>query len=100
MAVRVVLYEPGVILLQGRVDERVKERVLEPMAEDMRTYVPILTGDLLGTIRTDPYVGKGRHRIWIGDTAAGIDYHLYVEYGTSKMDAQPYIRPAVYRVRG
>ncbi|ELZ00767.1 HK97-gp10 family putative phage morphogenesis protein [Natrialba asiatica] len=26
---------------------------------------------------------------------AGVDYAIYVEYGTSKMQAQPFLRPAV-----
>jgi hypothetical protein len=100
MAVRVVLYEPGIIEVQTAVDREVDAKVVEPIADDMRTMVPVLSGDLKDTIRKDPFSGQGLHRIWFGDVAAGVDYHLYQEYGTSKMDAQPYARPAVYRVRG
>jgi hypothetical protein len=100
MAVRVVIYEPGVIEVQAAVDREVERQVVLPIAEDMRTLVPVLSGDLLSTIRVADLVAPGEHRIWFGDVARGIDYHLYQEYGTSKMEAQPYARPAVYRVRG
>lgn len=100
MATRVIIHEPGVIELQTAVDREVDTEVVEPITEDMKTMVPVLTGALKDTIRKDEHGGNGLHRIWFGDVAAGIDYHLYQEYGTSKMDAQPYARPAVYRVRG
>jgi hypothetical protein len=72
--------------------------LVEDMADDMRRYVPVLSGDLVATIRVEP--GSVVHRIWIGDVAGGVDYHLYQEFGTSVMAAQPYIRPAVYQKRG
>lgn len=100
MAVRVRIYEPGVIEVQTAVDREVDAHVVEPITEDMRTFVPVLSGDLKDTIRKDPTNQNGLHRIWFGDVAAGVDYHLHQEYGTSIMDAQPYARPAVYRVRG
>lgn len=76
-----------------------RDRLTEEMADDMRRYSPVLTGDLCGTIRTD-LGGPVVARIWAGDVAAGIDWHLYNEFGTSRMDPQPYIRPAVYQYRG
>lgn len=76
-----------------------RDRLTEEMAGDMRRYAPVLSGDLRGTIRTQ-LGGPAVARIWIGDVAAGIDYHTYQEFGTSRMDAQPYIRPAVYQYRG
>jgi HK97 gp10 family phage protein len=100
MAVRVVIFEPGVIEVQTAVDREVDAHVVEPIKDDMERMAPVLTGALQGTIRKDPTNRSGLHRIWVGDVAAGVDYHLYQEYGTSKMDAQPYIRPAVYRTRG
>lgn len=76
-----------------------RDRLTKEMAGDMRRYAPVLSGDLLGTIREE-LGGPVVARIWIGDVAAGIDWHLYNEFGTSRMDAQPYIRPAVYQYRG
>lgn len=72
--------------------------IAEEMAADMRRYAPVESGDLVATIRVEP--GDPIHRIWIGDVAGGVDYHLYQEFGTSVMVAQPYIRPAVYQKRG
>lgn len=73
-------------------------RLAEDMANDMRRYAPVEFGDLVASIRVEP--GSLIHRIWIGDVAGGVDYHLYQEFGTSVMAAQPYIRPAVYQKRG
>lgn len=73
-------------------------QLAEDMADDMRRYAPVDQGDLVASIRVDP--GSVVHRIWIGDVAGGVDYHLYQEFGTSVMAAQPYIRPAVYQRRG
>jgi hypothetical protein len=72
--------------------------IVEDMADDMRRYAPVLSGELVASIRVEP--GSAVHRIWIGDVAGGVDYHLYQEFGTSVMAAQPYIRPAVYQKRG
>jgi len=72
--------------------------VAEDMADDMRRYAPVDTGELVATIRVEP--GSVVNRIWIGDVAGDVDYHLYQEFGTSVMAAQPYIRPAVYQKRG
>lgn len=73
-------------------------KLAEDMAEDMRRYAPVEFGELRASVRVDP--GSAVHRIWIGDVAGGVDYHLYQEFGTSVMAAQPYIRPAVYQRRG
>lgn len=35
-----------------------------------------------------------------GITVDEVDYGRYVELGTSRMAAQPYLRPAVYQARG
>ena len=72
-------------------------KVAEAIAEDAVRYVPVLSGELRASIRVER--GSAVHRIWFGDVAAGVDYHLYQEFGTSVMAAQPYIRPAVYQYR-
>jgi HK97 gp10 family phage protein len=95
---RVRLYEPGMIRLSRAVDAKLVHPVTEAVAEDMRRMVPVLTGDLLSTIRTQHLEGEGR--VYFGDLARGINYGLYQEFGTSRMAAQPFARPALYRVRG
>jgi HK97 gp10 family phage protein len=73
-------------------------RVAGAIATDMRRYVPVDTGRLRETIRVED-AGPAHFQVWFGDVAAGVDYHLYQEYGTSKMAAQPYARPAAYQER-
>jgi hypothetical protein len=94
---RVVMYAPGMVRLSRVVDERLVHPVTDAVAEDMRRYVPVLTGDLLSTIEAEH--GDGYGRVTFGDLSRGIDYHLYQEFGTSKMQAQPYARPALYKTR-
>lgn len=96
--VRTVPYEPGLAALERHVQDTVVQPVTEAVADDMRRYVPVLTGALRGTIRTE-YPGKLEGRVWFGDVDAEVDYHLYQEYGTSRMAAQPYARPALYKTR-
>lgn len=94
---RVVINVSGInaVVASGR---RVRDELAEEIASDIRRYSPVLSGDLRGTVRTD--LSGAAARIWIGDVGAGIDYHLYQEFGTTRMAAQPYIRPAVYQYRG
>lgn len=96
MATRVRMYAPGVAEVQHAAG-RYGGELAEDIAADERRLVPVLSGALRATIRVEH--GSPVTRIWVGDTAAGIDYHLYQEFGTSIMDAQPFIRPAVYRRR-
>lgn len=95
--VRVVLSAAGMAALSRAVSERVVRPVTDQVAQDMRRYVPVLSGDLQGTVRTEVDGLEGR--VHFGDVAGGVDYHLYQEYGTSRMSAQPYARPALFKRR-
>lgn len=94
---RVRMDAAGSVHLRAIVDERLVHPVTDAVAEDARRYVPVLSGDLLSTIEAEH--GEGYGRVHCGDVARGIDYHLYQEFGTSKMEAQPYMRPALYKRR-
>jgi hypothetical protein len=94
---RVTLDAGGMAQLRRVVDARLVHPVTDAVARDMERYVPVLSGRLRGTIR--PEHGDGWGRVHFGDVSGGVDYHLYVEYGTSRMDAQPYARPALYQAR-
>ncbi len=94
---RVVMYAPGRVRLARIVDERFVHPITDAVAEDAQRMVPVLSGDLLSTIHAEHLEGSGR--VHCGDVERGIDYHLYQEFGTSKMAAQPYMRPALYRPR-
>ena len=96
--VRVVSSEAGHQELRRHVHANAVRPVTEAVAGDMRRYVPVLTGDLRGTIHTE-YPTDLEGRVWFGDVDAGIDYHLHQEYGTEHMAAQPYARPALFKSR-
>lgn len=98
MSVTVTVDQAGIDALHAHVHGTTTLRLSEDMASDMTRYAPVDTGELRATIRLEP--GAVVHRIWAGDVAGGVDYHLYQEFGTSVMAAQPYIRPAVYQYRG
>lgn len=57
------------------------------VAEEAKEIVPVDTGALKGSIT---------HEVTNDSVTVGspLDYSVYVELGTSKMAAQPYIRPA------
>lgn len=95
---RVVLSPDGMDQLEAHVLSRALVPIGEQVAEDMRRYVPVLTGDLRGTIKL-VLAGPLEVRITFGNVSGRIDYHLYVEFGTSIMDAQPYARPALFKTR-
>lgn len=72
---------------------RLCDRVTEAIAEDARRYAPVDTGELRGSIQATPAVDG------VGHVIATADHASYVELGTYKMDAQPYLRPALYQRR-
>lgn len=58
---------------------------------DAKHIVPVDTGYLRENINYE--IMQRKNRI-IGETAANTDYAIYVEFGTSKMRAQPFMEPA------
>ena len=96
MSVRTRPYRPGIAAVIDRA-YAYRDRLAEDIAADSRRYAPVLSGELRASIRT--VLGGRVARIWWGDVAADVNYHLYQEFGTSRMAAQPYIRPAVYQYR-
>ena len=99
--VRVVITPEGMAQVAGRTDELV-ERLAGLSAEDARRTAPVDTSNMQSTIRVEKPRELVRHvKVGgiIGDTGEMVDYHIYVELGTSKMAAQPFMRPALYRLR-
>lgn len=86
--------------------ERVLKRECQPALEkigkdivsDSKRLCPVYTGDLRSTIRQSSK-HDGEVTITAGNRELGIDYALFVEYGTRHMIAQPYLRPAALRKR-
>jgi HK97 gp10 family phage protein len=68
-------------------------RLAEAVKSDAKAGCPVDTGKLRESIDSEVE----------GDTArigSNVPYAGYVEEGTRKMAAQPYLRPALYRQRG
>lgn len=57
-----------------------------------KQFVPIDTGELRDSIKAERVVAN--QYVLRGDITANTVYALYVEFGTYKMSAQPYLRPA------
>jgi HK97 gp10 family phage protein len=53
--------------------------------------VPVRTGKLQRSLHVTPKT-PGKKRYTFGDK---VDYGVYVEFGTSRMAAQPFLRPAL-----
>lgn len=70
------------------------DRVAEQVANDARRLAPIDTG----TLRASIHVEKSRRGE--RDVVASAPYAGYVEVGTSRSRAQPFLRPALYQSRG
>ena len=55
-----------------------------------KQIVPVLTGALKRSITHEPVVPKREVRV-----GSNLEYAPFIELGTSKMRAQPYLRPAM-----
>lgn len=101
MAVRYTPDGGGYAEIERRSDA-VVERLANLAAEDMRRTAPVDTGDMVDTIRVEKE-REGARLVKCGGMVAGsgeyVDYAVYVELGTSNMGAQPFMRPALYRLR-
>lgn len=84
------------------------DAVAELIRDHARTIVPVDTGSLRKSIRREKIVVQGKVKR-ISIRAGGyvtnprsnrkVDYASYVEFGTSRMRAQPFLRPAYVRYR-
>jgi HK97 gp10 family phage protein len=70
------------------------EKMAEQIANEAVLRVPIDTGELCGTIRFQK-IDDQTAEIYAGYPKDEGEYAAFVEFGTWKMDAQPYMRPAV-----
>ena len=75
--------------------ESIIKRAAEKIREDAEKLAPKRTGKLARSIEIKKLeVTKDKIRIGVGPVGKDIFYWFFVEYGTSKMSAQPYLRPA------
>lgn len=61
----------------------------EKWVEEMVSVVPVRTGALRNSIR----------QVEPGGITMGVPYWRFLEHGTSKMSPQPFVRPAMQRIR-
>lgn len=76
-------------------DEIVNDLASEQALQEAQRRVPVLSGDLKKTIRRDVR-GKTWALIAGGD---GVTYAIWVEFGTSKMAAKPFMVPALNAIK-
>jgi hypothetical protein len=74
--------------LQRVIESFVPDIVLPAVADDIKRLAPVDTGQLRDSVVPTPEGIEVR-----------APYAALVEFGTRHMEAQPYIRPAVYRYR-
>ena len=77
----------------NEVDRRISDNLVTAALMVERTAkqtVPVLTGALKRSITHQPEVPKREVKV-----GSNLDYAKYVELGTSKMSARPYLRPAL-----
>ena len=79
-------------MLQARAEQIVSKTVYDVEAQ-AKTVVPVDTGNLKKSISTELV------KPLEGVVSTGVEYAEYVEYGTSKMAAQPYMTPAAETVK-
>lgn len=75
--------------------QRAAERTGAWAAEQARVLAPVDTGFLRDSI---DFEVRHTQTGWAIVVFAGADYALYVELGTSRMDAQPFLRPVLDRI--
>lgn len=89
---RVVLDANGMRRLELETAKLVQE-ITADVYVSAHALVPVDTGELKASLRTE-FPTWSRGRVWV-DT----DHWSYNEYGTERMSAQPFMRPALYRYR-
>lgn len=81
--------------LPAAIDAGVQETA-EQVEETARSLVPVDTGALRTSIETFGAGGSGERTVEAGQ---GLGYAAFVEYGTDKAPAQPFLTPAAEQNR-
>lgn len=76
--------------------QRLNDESAKRLVATAEQYVPVRTGDLFLSIRDEPDADSPypQSLVIAGSNAEGIDYPVFVEYGTQNMAAQPFMTPA------
>lgn len=78
------------------VASRKLDQLAQDITDDAKRLCPVNTGRLRDSIHVET-VDDGTREIVAGSDE--IDYASYVEFGTTRMRAQPYLRPAALKKR-
>lgn len=73
-------------------------KITKEIEADAKTLVPVRTSTLQNSINGTVLASFGDQIV--GQVVPGANYALYVEFGTSKMAAQPFLFPALNRHKG
>lgn len=89
--------------LPPEVEERLKRKIAGRLARialeiegEAKRLAPVDTGNLKSSLRTEKADPDGLS-VLVG--SFGVNYAAYQEFGTSRMKAQPYLRPAVEKLK-
>lgn len=93
---RFVLNQGGLQHLEGLLVGTITT-ITDDIKGDAKSIVPVETGTLRDSIKSDVSTTGGKA---VGRVYSDVDYAPDVELGTSKMRAQPYLTPALYKKRG
>lgn len=94
MSTRLKLDANAQAMIAALGEQYVADHVLPQIAEAAKRIVPVDTGELHDSIHTE-VSDQGMFVV------ASADHAVFVEQGTSKMAAQPYLRPAMFtKIRG
>ncbi len=89
--------ESGLTSLRIEAEGNAVEPLADAIFDDSQRYVPVLSGDLKRSGRIEHVDHRTRNVVYGEGLPDG--RAVYQEAGTSKMDAQPYLRPAAYKLR-
>ena len=90
MAVRIVISSGAVPALESALADKM-EAVVGRVVKNAKRIVPVDTHNLQDHIEGEVGLESGKV---IGRVGTDVDYGVYVEQGTSRMAAQPWLRPA------
>lgn len=85
----------GQAKLSAHIFDLIGEQVAADVLADARRGVPVDTGELQGSLEVEKDESAKVYRVGSTD----VEHSVYVELGTRKMAAQPYLRPALYKNR-
>ncbi len=74
------------------------EDTADQIVDTAQSIVPVRTGALRDSIHAEPTGDPDAWRVIAGSD--DVEYAPFVEYGTSRMAAQPFLTPAVEQHRG